>query len=144
MSNVSNTIRHSGVIESVDGRRSHARVRILQTSACATCKAAGYCTSAESKEKIIDVYGVRNAAGLKVGDEVVVSASTAVAAQALLWAFGGPFLILVCALFALVMAGFDETLSALVSIAALIPYYLVLYLLRNHFRRNITFQIEGH
>ena len=49
-----NKISHSGVIDRIDG--GHVKVRIVQTSACAACKVAGYCNAAESKEKIVDVY----------------------------------------------------------------------------------------
>ena len=47
---MSNKIRHEGVIDSIDEGCVH--VRILQTSACAACKVAGYCNAAEAKEKI--------------------------------------------------------------------------------------------
>ncbi len=139
-----NDIKHSGIVEDVDARSAHVRVRILQSSACASCKAAAYCTSAESKEKIVDIYGANNVNLISKGDEVVVVASNAVAAKALLWAFGGPFVILVAVLFTLVTLGFDESLSAILSIAALIPYYLVLYFLRDKFKKSIRFSIEGH
>ena len=51
---MSNKIRHEGVIDSIDEGCVH--VRILQTSACAACKVAGYCNAAEAKEKIVDVF----------------------------------------------------------------------------------------
>ena len=46
-------ISHSGVIEEIQG--DGVKVRIVQTSACAACKVAGYCNAADKKEKIIDV-----------------------------------------------------------------------------------------
>ena len=49
-----NKIKHSGVVESVnDGCVS---VKIIQSSACAICKAAKQCHASESKEKIIEVF----------------------------------------------------------------------------------------
>ena len=50
---MSQKICHSGIVERIDDGCVH--VRIVQTSACAACKVAGYCNAAESKEKIIDV-----------------------------------------------------------------------------------------
>ncbi len=141
---MSNNVKHSGIVDSLNAAALHVRVKILQTSACASCKAASYCTSAENKEKLIDVYNASDLDTLKVGDEVVVTSSVTVAAKALLWAFGAPFLILVVALFSLVLMGIDETTSVIVAIAALIPYYLLLYLMRGHFQRTISFSIEGH
>lgn len=48
-----NTIKHLGIVENIQG--SHLSVRIVQTSACAACSAKGYCSSADSKDKIIDI-----------------------------------------------------------------------------------------
>ena len=49
---MSTKISHSGIVERIDG--DCVQVRIVQTSACAACKVAGYCNAAESKEKVID------------------------------------------------------------------------------------------
>lgn len=140
MNNMTDSIRHSGIVDSVGD--DCVRVRILQTSACASCKVAGYCNASESKEKVIDVYGTVYAATVKVGDHVVVTASREVAFKALLWAFGVPFIILVAVLFSVVAATSDETVGALSGMAALAPYYLVLYFLRGRMRSKMTFRIE--
>ena len=89
-------ISHSGIIESIDDGCIH--VRIVQTSACAACKVAGYCHAAESKEKIVDVY--KPAGNLKVDDAVTVTASAQIATQALLFGFAYPFVLLVVVLVA--------------------------------------------
>lgn len=71
-------IRHEGIVDSIEEECVH--VRILQTSACASCKVAGYCNAAEAKEKIVDVFQTKGSS-LKVGDAVTVSASGDVAAR---------------------------------------------------------------
>ena len=76
---MSNKIRHEGVIDSIDEGCVH--VRILQTSACAACKVAGYCNAAEAKEKIVDVFCNPRERELLPGQPVTVSASGAVAAR---------------------------------------------------------------
>ena len=78
---MSNKIRHEGVIDSIDEGCVH--VRILQTSACAACKVAGYCNAAEAKEKIVDVFCNPRERELLPGQSVTVSASGDVAARAL-------------------------------------------------------------
>ena len=62
---MANIIKHKGTVENIDG--SLYRVRIQQTSACASCSAKGYCSSSDSKEKIIEVYDSSNS--YKVGEE---------------------------------------------------------------------------
>ena len=132
-------ISHSGVIERIESNR--VQVRIVQTSACATCKVAGYCNAAESKEKIIDVFGDTVAKNMQVGQSVTVIASGVVAAKALLWGFGLPFVMLVAVLIVVLFVTSSEGLAALCSLAALVPYYFILWLLRNRMRDELRFQI---
>jgi len=140
MNNKNNRIRHSGVIDAIEGEC--VRVRILQTSACAACKIAGHCNASESKEKIVDVYGVTDSTRFKLGDSVIVSASVSMAMQALLYGFGLPFVVLVGVLFTVYAFTSDESLSALMGLAALIPYYILLYILRDRMRGKMLFEIE--
>ena len=133
-------ISHLGIVESIS--EECVQVRILQTSACAACKVAGHCHASESKEKIVDVLNVRDASRLKVGDSVIVSASRDVANRALLLGFGVPFLILVSVLFIMLKVVSDEGLAATTAILALMPYYGVLYLMRDRIQQKIAFSIE--
>ncbi len=136
---MSDKIKHSGVVENVmDGC---VQVRIVQTSACAACKVAGYCNASESKEKIVDVY-CANSTSYKTGQQVMVTASTKVAAKALLMGFGLPFVVLVVTLFVVLQATGDEGVAALSGLAALVPYYGLLYLFRDAIRDKLSFSIE--
>ena len=134
-----NKISHSGIVESVaDGC---VKVRILQTSACGACKVAGHCHAAESKEKIVEVF-CRDTAQYSTGQEVVVSTSGDVAVRALLLGFGVPFLVLIVVLVLVLQVTGDEGLAALCALAALFPYYGVIYLMRERIRRQLTFYLE--
>ena len=135
---MSTKISHSGIIESIDERCIH--VRIVQTSACAACKVAGYCNAAESKEKIVDVY--KPAGSLKVGDAVTVTAPAQIAAQALLYGFAYPFVLLVVVLVVVLWLTGNEATAGLSALVSLLPYYAVLYLLRDKHRERFAFDIE--
>ena len=132
-------ITHSGVVDSVEDGCIH--VRIVQTSACAACKVASYCNAAESKEKMIDVY-CDSVAAYKTGQQVTVSTSGQVAARALLWAFGVPFVLLMVVLVLVLLLTGNEGWAALSALAALIPYYIILWLLRDKMREQLAFRIE--
>lgn len=138
---MSEKIKHSGIVESVDG--DCMKVRILQTSACAGCKAAAFCNAAEKKEKIIDIYGRKAMGGHKVGDNVVVTAANATGRKAVMIGFGLPLVVLVVALAVTYALTHSEPLSALVSIVALVPYYIIIYVMRDHLRRDFSFAIES-
>ena len=137
---MSNKIRHEGVIDSIDEGCVH--VRILQTSACAACKVAGYCNAAEAKEKIVDGFCNPRERELLPGQPVTVSASGDVAARALLWAFGIPFVLLVTILVIVLWQTGDEGIAALSALLSLIPYYGLLYLMRHRMQRQMAFTIE--
>ncbi|MBQ4388108.1 MAG: SoxR reducing system RseC family protein [Prevotella sp.] len=137
---MSTKISHSGVVDSVEG--DCVKVRIVQTSACAACKVAGYCNAAESKEKIVDVFCGDTAKNYNVGQPVTVSTSGSVAARALLWGFGMPFLVLVTVLFVVLQLTHSEGLAAVSAILALLPYYGLLWLLRDRMREQLSFAIE--
>ena len=132
-------IRHSGVVESIEEGCVH--VRIVQTSSCAACKVAGYCNAAESKEKMIDVY-CDAVADFKVGQQVTVSTSGQVAVKALLWAFGVPFVLLLAMLILVLLLTGNEGWAALSALAILVPYYAILWLLRDKMREQLAFTIE--
>lgn len=136
---MNNRISHSGIVDSVvDGC---VTVRILQTSACAACKVASHCNASESKEKLVDVR-CSDAATYKPGQQVTVSASQAVANRALLLGFGVPFMVLVSVLFVVLNLTGDEAVAALSGIGALVPYFLLLWLLRRQIGQQVSFEIE--
>lgn len=121
-----------------DGR---VRVRIVQTSACAACKVAGHCNAAEAKEKLVDVF-TADYQRWKVGDAVTVAASQQMATQALLLAFGLPLVILLAVLLVVLSVTGREGLAALCGLAALLPYYAVLWFTRKRLQKRLAFWIE--
>lgn len=135
---MNNIITHSGVIDKIDGR--HITVRIVQTSACSACKASGYCNASETKVKLVDVYD-SDTGGRRVGDAVTISADVNTGYRAVAWGFGIPLVIFMATIFAVYLLTGDDALAALLGIASLIPYYILLYLLRNKIRERLTFEL---
>jgi sigma-E factor negative regulatory protein RseC len=136
---MSNRISHPGVVDSIEGNR--IKVRIVQTSACAACKVAAHCNAAESKVKMVDVI-CRDTAKYSTGQDVVVWASKEVANKALLLGFGVPLLLLVGMLMIVLRLTSDEGVSALVALGSLLPYYVLLWLLRDKIQQRMAFQLE--
>ena len=132
-------IKHRGVVEKIEG--THVVVRIVQTSACSACSAKGLCNASDSKEKQIDVYGVQ--ASYRIGEEVVVCGTTSMGMRAVLLAFGVPLLILLLALFVTMrITDGDALLSAFVALLAVMPYYLLVYFMKDKLDRTFSFTIE--
>ncbi|MBR5747632.1 MAG: SoxR reducing system RseC family protein [Prevotella sp.] len=136
---MSQKISHSGVIESILG--DSIKVRIVQTSACAACKVANHCNAAESKVKVVDVFGC-DTTKYTTGEAVTVWASKDVANKALLLGFGLPFLLLLGVLVAVLYLTENEGVAALTALGSLLPYYFLLWLRRDSIQRGISFHIE--
>ena len=137
---MSNEVKHKGeIIEINDG---HVMVRIVQTSACASCKIAGHCSASEMKEKIVDVAMRTSDLTYKVGDEVVVTTSSRAVNRALLYAFILPFAVLMVSLFGMISLGFDDVMAAASSLGCVLVYYFILYLFKDWVSRGVEFAIE--
>ena len=135
-----NQISHAGVIDSIS--EGNVRVRIVQNSACSGCKISAHCSSAESKEKLIDVF-TTDSSRYTVGQEVNVIAAANVGFRAVIYGFVIPTAILLVTIILLLQCfACDEAIAALSGIAALVPYYFILYLLRDKMKKTLTFSIE--
>mgnify|MGYP000837360943 CR=1 FL=1 len=136
---MANTIKHQGIVENING--SHLQVRIIQTSACASCSVKGHCSSADTKEKLIDITDAA-AGSYQPGDRVWVVGELSMGAMAVLYAFILPFFVVILSLFIFMAIWNDELLSALCSLALLIPYYYILWLNKSRLKKKFSFSIK--
>lgn len=136
---MSNKIKHTGVVDGVEGEC--VRVRILQSSACSACKVAAHCNASETKEKIIDVMDA-DASHYQKGDQVMVVADTAVGFRASLYGYLLPLILMVVTLVGVLAATHSEGLAAVSALGILIPYYVLLFLMRNKLRNRLSFTLE--
>lgn len=127
-------ISHEGVVECVTGGR--VRVRILQTAACAGCKAKSMCTAGETMVKEIDAEALEV---LEVDDKVVVEVAKKLGWKAVLLAFVLPFCIMLLGIGILPRWIESEAIVGTVSICLLAPYYLVLHQFSKRFEAEYRF-----
>lgn len=135
---MANTITHQGIVENING--SHLRVRIIQTSACSSCSVKGHCSSADSKEKLIDIIDTVHT--YEVGEQVMIVGAMSMGVKAVLLAFVAPFVLLVASLFLFMLLIGDELYASLFSLAVLVPYYFVLWLNRTRLKQQFSFTIK--
>ncbi len=116
-------------------------VRIVQSSACSSCKIASYCNSAESKVKLIDVP-CSDTGKYSVGQEVTVMAAASVGMKAVILAFVIPTVIIIATIVAALAFNASELTAAIAGMAILIPYYIILYSLRRKLTEVLTFYLK--
>lgn len=136
---MNDSIRHSGVVSEIED--DCIKVRIIQTTACASCKIAGQCNASESKEKIVEVYGQR-LSDLKIGDSVEVTAARHTGYLAVMLSSVVPLLLLMVVLLTVLNFTDNEVVAALSSLGVLVPYYLILYIMKKKIQSQLSFHIE--
>ncbi|GAB6395173.1 MAG: SoxR reducing system RseC family protein [Bacteroidales bacterium] len=130
-------IEHCGIIERVEGDK--VFVRIMQQSACSGCHAQSMCMAANKKDRLVEVA---DHSGLFTANEtVMLCGQSGMGLRAVVLAFLIPLAIVVTAIVVFSLF-WKESGSALAGLLLLVPYYAVLYFLRNNLKKQFTFTIK--
>ena len=133
------TISHEGVVTKITD--DELEIKILAQSACAACHAKSACGMGEQSEKILTVPRPRDKE-FTLNQKVNVKMAIGQGNKAAILAYLIPVILLLAVLFVCLGLGMKEGWAALVSIVALIPYYIVLYLRRNKLKNQFEYTIE--
>ena len=138
-------IKHDGIEIAVNGDGT-VRVRIVQTSACASCKAKAMCASAESKEKEILAIGDGL---LAIGDEAEVMVQQKMGWKAVLLAYILPFVVMMAVIVlgnqairllgAEAMGKNGEAIIGTAALCAMGVYYIVLGFFKDKIQKDFSF-----
>ena len=132
-------IEHEGTIDNINGNQ--YSIRITQSTACSECHAKHACIAADTKVKMVDV--IDTSGQFKMNERVVLSGKTSIGYKAVLWAFVLPLLLLMGVVFMSVSIwDVGELTAALISLAALVPYYSLLYIMRHKMGDKLAFTIK--
>lgn len=136
----SGRIEHLGIIDSVDSFE--IIVRITSVSACGSCQAKGGCGMAELEDKqlVIPNDGTHT---YKKGDRVNVVMNTRTGLKSVLFAYVIPVILLLIGLFTFNGIGLNEGLSAIIALATIAIYYIILFVFRKVLDKKIVMTIES-
>ena len=137
--NSKETVSHEGIVTKVTD--DELEIKILAQSACAACHAKSACGMGEQAEKILTVPRPTDRA-FSLNQRVNVKMAIGQGNRAAILAYLIPIVLLLTVLFVCLGLGMNEGLAALVSIVALIPYYIVLYLRRDKLKKQFEYTIE--
>ena len=133
------TISHEGIVTKITD--DELEIKILAQSACAACHAKSACGMGEQAEKILTVPRP-NGQDFALNQKVNVKMAIGQGNKAAVLAYLIPIILLLAVLFVCLGLGLNEGLSALISIIALVPYYIVLYLRRDKLKQKFNYSIE--
>ena len=132
-------IEHQGIIKEIAGNG--LKISIITKSACLSCQLNTSCSVSDVEEKIIDV-SVNNPHSYQVGESIDVFFKHTLGYRALFLGYLLPFIIVLFVLIGTMFLTENEGISGLTALAALFPYYLILYLKRNKIRKTFSFSIK--
>lgn len=132
------SVRHIGTV--IEITENNIKVEIINKSMCAACHAKGFCSTADSKDKVIDVAYYNNGE-YSVGDEVEVVMQRSMGFKAVWISYVIPLIILMIFLLTLQSCGVGELATGLISALAVALYYVVVYLLRDKISNEFIFTI---
>ena len=133
------TISHEGIVTKITD--DELEIKILAQSACAACHAKSACGMGEQAKKILTVPRPKGK-DFAINQKVNVKMAIGQGNKAAVLAYLIPIILLLAVLFACLSLGLNEGLAALISIVALIPYYIILYLKRDKLKKQFEYTIE--
>ncbi len=131
-----NFVRHSGVISKItDGI---ITVSLEGNINCEACNAKAACGVSESNSKEITIVNTDRSYQLNEGVDVIMQKELGL--KAVFWAYIFPFILVFTVL--IISSNFlKEWIAGLLSLFLLIPYYIILNLFNNSFKRIFKISI---
>ena len=133
-----NNIEHEGIV--VSKSDSKIVVQITVQSACSECHAKGACSASEIQDKLIEI--APDGQIYQTGQRVVVTGRQSLGFKAVFYAYVLPSLLIVGVLIGSYALTDDDVTTGLLSLLSVVIYYVILYLLRNRFKRTFLFTIK--
>jgi sigma-E factor negative regulatory protein RseC len=124
-----NLVKHEGVVSRISSNS--ITVSLKGNLHCEACNAKSACGVSDSDTKEIEVQTLGQS--VELHEHVEVFLEKGLGLKAVFWAYVFPFILLFAVLL-VASAIYPEWIAGLLAIGILIPYYLLLYVLKNSFK----------
>lgn len=132
-----NLVKHEGVVSKVS--KNSITVSLKGNLHCEACNAKSACGVSDSDSKEIEIETPSQT--LELNENVEVFLKKDLGLKAVFWAYVFPFILL----FAVLLVAstlFDEWIAGLLAIGVLIPYYLLLHVLKSSFKNAFKVSVS--
>ncbi len=132
-----NLVKHEGVVSKVS--KNSITVSLKGNLHCEACNAKSACGVSDSDTKEIEIE--TSSQTLELNENVEVFLKKDLGLKAVFWAYVFPFILL----FAVLLVAstlFDEWIAGLLAIGVLIPYYLLLHVLKSSFKNAFKVSVS--
>ncbi len=134
----SGSIEHIGVVKSVG--KDVVAIELRKDFACQSCQIKSSCSIHEDDNKTIEISSFE--LSLVAGEPVRVILKRSSGRNALLLGYIFPFIVLFTAMAVAAKLSDNELVIGLSAVLALIPYYCVLYVFREKFKKEFKITIK--
>ena len=129
-------VRHEGIVSKISN--DVVTISLKGNINCEACKAKAACGVSESNDKEIEVP--ISDLPLNLNENVEVLLKKNLGLKAVFWAYVFPFILMLSVLL-IASTLVSEWIAGLLSLAILIPYYLMLYVLNSTFKKAFKLSI---
>lgn len=132
-----NLVKHEGIVSRVS--KNSITVSLKGNLHCEACNAKSACGVSDSDSKEIEIETPSQT--LELNENVEVFLKKDLGLKAVFWAYVFPFILL----FAVLLVAstlFDEWIAGLLAIGVLIPYYLLLHVLKSSFKNAFKVSVS--
>jgi len=130
-----NNIKHEGIISKIS--KNTITISLKGNVNCEGCKAQSACGVSDSNDKEIEVLNEKQS--FRLNEMVAVVLKKELGLKAVFWAYIFPFVLMFIVL-VITSLFLKEWVAGLVSLAVLIPYYFMLFALKDIFQK--AFQVS--
>jgi len=131
-----NYLEHIGLV--TDSQNGRVRISLVG-SGCSACHKS-LCVLGDSKAKEVDIPAKDYS--FKSGDEVIVRINPASGYKAVALLYLVPFILMIITLTGMSRLGYHESIAGLTSLFILVPYYGIIYILKNILKSQCSIEVE--
>lgn len=124
-----NLVKHEGIVSKISNNS--ITIALKGNLHCESCNAKSACGVLDADSTEIEINAPVQS--LELNENVEVFLEKGLGLKAVFWAYVFPFILLFAALL-IASAVYQEWIAGLLAIGILIPYYLLLYVLKNSFK----------
>lgn len=133
-------IEHIGIIRKVTDNS--IEVEFTAHSACEKCHIKGACQESSEKEERTVNIDKKKGEIYDIGEKVTLFFSEKEGLTAVLWAYITPIIISILALALMTANHISEPVAALISLAIIVTYFIILYIFRRKIKTKIRIKVE--
>lgn len=131
-----NLVKHEGIVSKIS--QNSITISLKGNVNCEGCKAQSACGVSDSNDKEIEV--VNSFQSFKINEPVDVLLKRELGLKAVFWAYVFPFILMMIVLVTTSFF-FKEWIAGVLSLLILVPYYVMLFVLKDKFQKAFQLSI---